>query len=57
MISYLKGVFREFKNVKWPTTKEAIYYTIAVIFVAIIFAVYMWGLDLGFLAVVKQWLI
>ena len=57
MFSYLKAVVREFKNIKWPTTKVAIYYTLAVIFLAILIAVYIGVLDIAFINIVKKFLI
>ena len=57
MFNYLKAVVREFKNVKWPTTKVAIYYTVGVIFVAFFIAVYIGVLDITFINLVDKFLI
>ena len=53
MITYLKGVLKEFRNVKWPTTKTTIYYTVGVIAVSVIFAVFILLSDTVFLDTVK----
>ena len=57
MINYLKAVGREFRNIKWPTTKVAFYYSAAVILVAGLIAVYLGILDMGFIALVEKFLI
>lgn len=57
MFSYLKAVVREFKNVKWPTTKVAIYYTVGVITVSVIIAIYIGVLDIGFINFMKDYII
>jgi len=57
MFKYLKAVVREFKNVKWPTTKVAIYYTLSVIALAIFVAVYIGLLDTVFINIVEKFLI
>jgi len=57
MFNYLKAVVREFKNVKWPTTKVAIYYTLAVIALAIFVAIYIGLLDTVFINIVEKFLI
>jgi preprotein translocase SecE subunit len=45
MLNYLKGVGREFKNIKWPTTKTTIYYTVGVIAISAIFILFIWVSD------------
>ena len=57
MLTYLKAVVREFKNIKWPSTKVAIYYTLGVIFVSVITAVYIGVLDIAFIDIVEKYLI
>ena len=56
MMNYLKGVAREFKNIQWPSQKTTVYFTIGVIVVSLIFALYILGLDLGFTAIVERYL-
>jgi preprotein translocase subunit SecE len=42
-ITYLKEVKEEIKNVTWPTRKQAIYFTVAVLVVSL-FVAYFLGL-------------
>ncbi len=57
MLNYLKGVKREFKNIKWPTTKTTIYYTIGVIVISTIIAIFIWLSDMTFIDLVNKFLI
>ena len=50
---YFKGVKVETKKVVWPTRKELVSYTIVVIFACAFFSVSIWGVDSGFLALLK----
>lgn len=43
IIEYLKEVRSEMKNVTWPTRKQAIFFTVAVLIVSIVVA-YLLGL-------------
>ena len=45
IISYIKEVKAETKNVKWPTKKQVINYTLIVIIVSVLLAFYIGGLD------------
>lgn len=45
---YIKEVIAESKNVTWPTRKQAIYATIAVLAISIAVAYYLGALDLLF---------
>lgn len=45
IISYIQEVISETKNVKWPTRKQVINYTLVVVVVSIILALYVGGLD------------
>ncbi len=45
---YFKEVFGEVKKLSWPTKKELINYTLAVVAFVALMAVIMWVLDLGF---------
>ena len=45
IISYIKEVKAESKNVKWPSKKQIINYTLVVIVLSIILALYVGGLD------------
>ena len=46
--TYFKEVFSETKKLTWPTKKEVINYTIAVIAFVALMALIMWVLDLAF---------
>jgi preprotein translocase subunit SecE len=44
-IEYFKEVREEMKHVTWPTRKQAIYFTVAVILVSVLVAYYLGALD------------
>ncbi len=44
-IEYVKEVRAEMKNVTWPTRRQAIFFTLAVILVSLIVAYYLGALD------------
>lgn len=46
--SYVSEVKTELKKVKWPTKKEMVKYSIAVIVFIVIFGLYFYGLDAFF---------
>ncbi len=43
--NYIKETRAEFKNVNWPTKKQAVSYTIAVIVISLLVAYFLGGLD------------
>ena len=45
IVSYIKEVAAETKNIKWPTRKQVISYTLIVIILSIILAAYVGALD------------
>jgi len=45
IISYIKEVKAETKNIKWPTKKQVINYTLVVIVVSLLLALYVGVLD------------
>jgi preprotein translocase subunit SecE len=51
---YFKGVRLETKKVVWPTRQELISYTIVVLFTCAFFGLMIWGVDSGFLAILRQ---
>ena len=51
---YFKGVRIETKKVVWPTRKELVSYTIVVLIACAFFSVFLWGVDSGFLAVIRE---
>ena len=48
IISFLKEVLVETKKVNWPTQKEVLNYTLLVIILSVILAVFLGGIDFGF---------
>lgn len=50
---YFKGVNVEMKKVVWPTRKELGSYTVVVLVTCAVFALAFWGIDSGFLAILR----
>ena len=50
---YFKGVKVEMKKVVWPTRKELGSYTVVVLVTCAVFALGFWGIDSGFLAILR----
>ena len=50
---YFKGVKVEMKKVVWPTRKELGSYTVVVLVTCAVFALAGWGIDSGFLAILR----
>lgn len=46
--SYLKETRAEFKHVNWPTRKQAIGYSVAVIIISLVLAYFLGALDFVF---------
>ena len=44
-IQYVKETRTEMKHVSWPTRRQAVFYTIAVIAISLLVAAYLGGLD------------
>ena len=53
MKEYFRGVKQEMKRVVWPTKKELGSYTVLVLVACGFFALLFWGIDSGFLAILK----
>jgi len=51
---YFKGVVIETKKVVWPTRRELVSYTIVVFIACAFFGVFLWGVDSGFLAIIRE---
>jgi preprotein translocase subunit SecE len=51
---YFKGVKTETKKVVWPTRKELVSYTIVVFIACAFFGLFLWGVDSGFLAIIRE---
>jgi len=54
MIEYLKHVRAELRHVSWPSRRQTISYTIAVIAVSLVVAVYLGLLDYFFEAILQR---
>lgn len=54
MFNYFKDVRAEMKHVSWPTRRQAIVYTLVVIAVSLITAVYLGLLDYLFSLVIQK---
>ncbi len=54
LIQYLKEVRLEMKKVVWPTRKELGQYTVVVVAVCAFFALAFWGIDSGFLTILRE---
>jgi len=51
---YLKEVKSEMTKVTWPTRKETLRYTLVVIFVSLIVAAFLGGLDYIFTLILRE---
>ena len=51
---YFSGVKTEVKKVVWPTRKELVSYTIVVGIACAFFGLFLWGVDSGFLAIIRE---
>ena len=54
LIQYLKEVRLEMKKVVWPTRKELGQYTVVVVAVCAFFTLAFWGIDSGFLVILRE---
>ena len=54
IIGYFTGVKQEVAKVVWPTRAELTKDTVVVFGVCIFFSLLFWGMDTGFLAVLKK---
>ncbi len=57
IILFLKDVKVELKKVSWPTKKETIKYTIIVIVISILTAIFLGGIDYFFSYLVDKFII
>lgn len=48
IITYIKEVASETRNIKWPTRKQVISYTLIVIVLSLLLAAYVGALDAAF---------
>ncbi len=54
MFNYFKDVRAEMRHVSWPTRRQAVVYTVVVIAVSVVTAIYLGLLDYVFSLVIKQ---
>jgi len=54
IMEYFRGVRTETRKVVWPTRKELLSYTVVVLITCAFFAMYLWGVDSGFLAIIRE---
>jgi len=57
IVSFLKEVKLEMKKVNWPTRKETIKYTLIIILVSIVVAVFLGGLDFIFTTILNKFIL
>jgi len=57
IITFLKEVRLEMKKVNWPTRQETIRYTLIVIGVSVVVAVFLGGLDFLFTILLNQFIL
>ncbi len=55
-IEFIKESYIELRKVTWPNKQEVINYTITVIFISIVVAVFLGSLDMFFSAIIKKFL-
>jgi len=48
LIAYLRDSFEELKKVTWPTRSQTVNYSLAVVALSLIVAIFIGGLDYGF---------
>ncbi|GHU63392.1 hypothetical protein AGMMS49983_06730 [Clostridia bacterium] len=54
LLEYFRGVRTETKKVVWPTRKETVSYTVVVLIACAFFGLFLWGVDSGFLAIIRE---
>ena len=57
VINYLQSVRAEVKHIKWPTSKTTTYFTVGVLAVSAICAMYLWVLDLSFTELLNKFVL
>jgi preprotein translocase subunit SecE len=56
-INFLKESKTELKKVKWPTLRETLQYTLVVIIISLVVAIYLGGLDYIFSFILRKFII
>ncbi|MDR1816553.1 MAG: preprotein translocase subunit SecE [Clostridiales Family XIII bacterium] len=54
LAEYFRGVRIETRKVVWPTRKELVSYTVVVFIACAFFGLFLWGVDSGFLAIIRE---
>jgi len=54
LVTYLKNVRAEMAHVVWPTRSQTIWYTIIIVLISAILALFIAGLDYLFTAIVSK---
>jgi len=57
IVTFLKEVRIEMKKVNWPTRETTIRYTLIVVGISVIVAIYLGGLDLLFTALLNKFIL
>lgn len=57
IIGYLKDVKFEMRKVSWPTKRETFRYTLIVIFVSLIVAIFLGALDFIFITLLNRFVL
>jgi len=57
IVTFLKEVRLEMKKVNWPTREETIKYTLIVIGISVVVAVYLGGLDVLFITLLEKFVL
>jgi len=57
IISFLKEVRQEMKKVNWPSRQETTKYTLIIIGVCVVVAIYLGGLDLLFTSLLEKFIL
>lgn len=57
IIGYLKDVRFEMRKVSWPTKRETFRYTLIVIFVSLIVAIFLGALDFIFITLLNRFVL
>lgn len=57
LINYIKDTRAELTNVKWPTRKQTINFTLLVIAISIFVAIYLGAFDMFFAFILKTYIL
>lgn len=54
LVTYLKDVQAELKNVKWPSQKTTLYFSIVVVALSVLSAIYLGAFDFAFSELIQS---